>query len=148
MRIGELAQRTQTPTDTIRYYERLGLLPKPGRTSANYRSYSTAQVERLNFIRRCRGLDMSLDEVRSLLVFCDQPERHCDEVNETLDEHIRHVDERIAELKRLANELRQLRAACQSPGTVSNCKILATLRGGLSEARRSPSAHIRRSHGN
>jgi Cd(II)/Pb(II)-responsive transcriptional regulator len=146
MRIGELAARTQTPTDTIRYYERLGLLPKPGRTTANYRSYSTAQVERLNFIRRCRGLDMSLQEVRSLLVFCDQPELHCDEVNETIEEHIRHVDGRIAELRRLAKELRELRAACRAPGEAGNCRILTTLQDEPARHDRSARGHLGSSH--
>lgn len=147
MRIGELAQRTQTPVDTIRYYERLGLLPRPARTTTNYRSYSAAQAERLQFIRRCRSLDMSLDEIRSLLVFCDQPERHCDDVNGTIEAHIRHVDERIEELKRLARELRQLRAACRAPGASAHCQILATLRTEAPKVSPSAREHVGRSHG-
>jgi Cd(II)/Pb(II)-responsive transcriptional regulator len=128
MRIGELAQRTQTPVDTIRYYERLGLLPKPVRTASNYRSYSSEQADRLHFVRRCRGLDMSLDEIRSLLVFCDEPQRRCHKVNVKLDEHIRHVDQKLEELQRLARELRQLRSVCRAPGKAKNCKILRSLR--------------------
>jgi DNA-binding transcriptional MerR regulator len=102
-------------------------LSKPARTAANYRAYSTAQIERLCFIRRCRDLDMSLDEIRSLLVFCDQPQRQCNEVNDVLDEHIRHVDHRIEQLERLARELKQLRAVCHAPGTAEDCKILKSL---------------------
>jgi Cd(II)/Pb(II)-responsive transcriptional regulator len=128
MRIGELAECTQTPADTIRYYERLGLLPKPARTASNYRSYSSEQADRLHFVRRCRGLDMSLDEIRSLLVFCDERQRRCHEVNEKLDEHIRHVDQKLEELQRLARELKQLRSVCRAPGKAENCKILRSLR--------------------
>jgi Cd(II)/Pb(II)-responsive transcriptional regulator len=128
MRIGEVADRTGTPVDTLRYYERLGLLPPPARTGSNYRSYSDAHVDRLHFIRRCRGLDMSLAEIRSLLVFCDEPQRHCDDVNTMLDERIRHVEERIEELSRLSRELKQLRGVCRAPGKAGDCRILNTLR--------------------
>lgn len=128
MRIGEVSDRTGTPVDTVRYYERLGLLPPPQRTDSNYRSYSSAHVDRLRFIRRCRGLDMSLAEIRSLLVFCDEPQRHCDDVNALLDDRIQRLDERIDELNRLARELKQLRGVCRAPGTAGNCRILNTLR--------------------
>lgn len=149
MRIGEVAERTQTPVDTIRYYERLGLLPRPARTSSNYRSYLPDQVERLHFIRRCRGLDMSLEEIRTLLVFCDQPHKHCDAVNGVLDEHIRHVVERIIELQRLAKELRQLRNVCRSPGTAADCQILKRLRAARTRPLRAASTgrKTRASHG-
>jgi len=128
MRIGEVADRTGTPVDTVRYYERMGLLPPLARTVSNYRSYSPAHVDRLHFIRRCRGLDMSLAEIRSLLVFCDEPQRHCNDVNAMLDDRIRHVDQRIEELNRLSRELKQLRGVCRAPGTAGDCGILNTLR--------------------
>jgi Cd(II)/Pb(II)-responsive transcriptional regulator len=149
MRIGEVAERTQTPVDTIRYYERLGLLPKPGRTASNYRAYTPGQVERLNFIRRCRGLDMSLEEIRALLVFCDQPQRHCRSVNEVLDEHIRHVEDRISQLQRLARELQQLRGVCRAPGTAGDCQILNQLRHSSSAFAKTASSgrRARASHG-
>jgi Cd(II)/Pb(II)-responsive transcriptional regulator len=149
MRIGEVAQRTQTPVDTIRYYERLGLLPKPGRTSSNYRAYTPGQVDRLNFIRRCRGLDMSLEEIRVLLVFCDQPKRHCRSVNDVIEEHIQHVEERISQLQRLARELRQLRGVCRAPGTAGECQILTQLRNAASAgtARAPRRGRARASHG-
>ena len=147
MRIGEVATLTETPVDTIRYYERLGLLPAPARTGSNYRSYSAAQIERLHFIRRCRSLDMSLAEIRSLLVFCDQPQRHCHDVNAVLDEHIRHVDQRIEELSRLARELKQLRAVCRAPGKAADCRILNVLRSDATAPTRSKHRHAGRSHG-
>ncbi len=128
MKIGELAAQAQTPVDTVRYYERIGLLPAPARTAANYRQYGEPHVARLDFIRRCRALDMSLDEIRRLLAFCDAPERDCGEVNALLDEHIGHVQARLEELQALSLELKQLRRVCHSPGRAGACRILQTLR--------------------
>ena len=91
MRIGELAQASGTPVETIRFYEREGLLPTAARTEGNYRIYTPHHAERLAFIRQCRSLDMTLDEVRVLLRFKDQPTADCGEVNSLLDEHIGHV---------------------------------------------------------
>ena len=91
LKIGELAQRTGTQVETIRYYEREGLLPEPARSEGNYRLYDKAHTERLSFIRHCRSLDMTLDEIRALLKFRDAPNQECGEVNALLDEHIGHV---------------------------------------------------------
>ena len=128
MRIGELAHRTATAVDTIRYYERVGLLPAPARTSSNYRSYSAAQVKRLQFIRRCRDLDIPLAHIRDLVRFCNAPRRHCREVNALLDDHIRQLQVRIDALKVLSRELQQLRAVCRNPGAAAGCRILQSLR--------------------
>lgn len=127
MKIGELALATDTPVETIRFYEREGLLPTPGRSAANYRQYEEAHVQRLVFIRRCRKLDMALDEVRALLRFSDQPGADCGEVNQVLDEHIGHVAARIEELRALETELRQLRARCAASGSGLACAILQAL---------------------
>ena len=95
MKIGELAGLTRTQVETIRYYEREGLLPTPDRTGGNYRIYGESHVERLAFIRNCRNLDMTLDEIRVLLRFRELPDENCGEVNALLDEHIGHVAERV-----------------------------------------------------
>lgn len=128
MRIGEVAKEVQIPVDTIRFYERVGLLPKPGRTASNYRTYSTAHVDRLIFIRRCRGLDMSLDEIRLLLLLSGEPQRQCDTVNDILEEHIGQVESRIVELQSLEKQLKQLRTACHGPGKARRCQVLKVLR--------------------
>ena len=95
MKIGELAKATGTQAETIRYYEREGLLPDAGRTESNYRVYGEGHARRLGFIRHCRSLDMTIGEIRTLLRFKDGPEENCDEVNALLDEHIEHVATRI-----------------------------------------------------
>ncbi|EPN13687.1 MerR family transcriptional regulator, partial [Pseudomonas syringae pv. actinidiae ICMP 18804] len=91
MKIGELAKLTDTQVETIRYYEREGLLPAPARSDGNYRLYTQAHMERLSFIRNCRSLDMTLEEIRNLLNLRDSPQDQCESVNALIDEHIEHV---------------------------------------------------------
>jgi Cd(II)/Pb(II)-responsive transcriptional regulator len=127
LRIGALAKRADCPVETIRYYEQAGLLPKPARSQGNYRLYSNVHVERLTFIRHCRSLDMTLKEIRTLLRFCDAPAKNCGEVNALLDEHIGHVAERIDELKKLEDQLKDLRALCSKTRAAKDCGILNKL---------------------
>ncbi len=124
MRIGELAQASATTIETIRFYEREGLLASPARTEGNYRIYTAAHADRLGLIRQCRNLDMTLDEVRVLLRFKDQPQADCGQVNDLLDQHIGHVAQRIRELRALEGELRTLRRQCTAPHAVADCGIL------------------------
>ena len=125
MRIGELASLAGSDVDTIRYYEKIGILPKPARTEANYRHYNDQHADRLKFVRHCRSLDMTLDEIRVLLQFRDAPESNCGEVNRLLDEHIGHVISRIAALTELEQELRKLRRQCRKVQQAKDCGILA-----------------------
>ncbi|WP_342620669.1 Cd(II)/Pb(II)-responsive transcriptional regulator [Rhodoferax sp. GW822-FHT02A01] len=127
MKIGELAQRTNTPVETIRYYEREGLLAEPGRSEGNYRVYEDAHAQRLSFIRHCRGLDMTLEEIRVLLRFKDAPTENCREVNDLLDEHIGHVAQRIRELRSLEKQLKALRETCMVSQDAEHCGILNEL---------------------
>lgn len=127
MKIGELAQATQTPTETIRFYEREGLLPAPPRTASNYRRYGPAQVERLSLIRRCRALDMNLQEIRALLAIWDAQGPHCGEVSALLDAHLAHVNARLLELEALRAALQSLRQRCAAEQRVGDCGILQDL---------------------
>lgn len=145
MKIGELATKAECDVQTVRYYERSGLLPEPERTQSNYRSYGPRHLERLQFIRRCRSLDMALEEVRVLLAFLEEPGRNCGEVNRLLDEHIGHVKTRLLELAELQSELKRLRRQCRRAQTVEDCGILKQLKS--RPARRKGSNHLRGSHG-
>jgi Cd(II)/Pb(II)-responsive transcriptional regulator len=127
MRIGELARRSDCPVETVRYYEKEGLLPAPRRSGANYRDYGPQHAERLSFIRRCRSLDMSLPEIRTLLEAIERPDSDCAPVNSLLDEHIGHVAGRIAELKQLKSELDAIRAHCSGAHPAKACGILVSL---------------------
>ena len=127
MQIGELAKRSGCQAETVRYYERLGLLPEPERTAGNYRVYNEEHLERLRFIRNCRAIDMTLDDVHRLLYFRDRPDLACLEINELLDTHIKRLDEQVGELLRLQTYLRELRTCCDGPRTAGDCGILAAL---------------------
>lgn len=127
MRIGELAKAADSDVETIRYYEKIGILPRAARSEGNYRQYTPAQVDRLRFVRHCRSLDMTLDEIRILLSFRDQPDVNCAEVNRVLDQHIGHVVERIESLVALEKELRKLRRQCRQAQRAGECGILAGL---------------------
>lgn len=148
MKIGQLAQATLCPIETVRYYEREGLLPEPARSRGNYRLYGPQHVDRLRFIRHCRSLDMTHDEIRTLLAFRDAPEKKCDEVNALLDEHIGHVARRIAELKALQRELKDLRGQCQAVRAARDCGIMRSLGRDSSHAAVANQDHgrLRRTH--
>ena len=127
LKIGELATRTGCQVETIRYYEQRGLLDAPARSAGNYRLYGAGHVDRLTFIRRCRGLDMSLDEVRSLLTLQDDPEQPCCGVNDLLDQHIGEIKRKVDELQALQDELTLLRSRCQRTVQIRECEILRGL---------------------
>lgn len=151
MKIGELAHAAQTQSETIRFYERQGLLPSTARTQANYRVYEAFHVQRLAFIRHCRSLDMTLDEIRVLLRFKDAPTENCAAVNGLLDEHIGHVVGRIQELRTLERELKQLRELCASGILTTECGIMngleqAALNQSLRPADRGHASHIYGAH--
>lgn len=126
--IGELAARTGTTPETIRYYERVGVLPVPTRTgSGKYRRYGATDVERLGFVRRARDLGFSLDEVRDLLGLADQPDRPCAEVDEMARAHLSAVDAKLAQLSALRDELERVIGACEGGRAVADCRILGAL---------------------
>ena len=147
MKIGELARLTDTQVETVRYYEREKLLPAPSRSDGNYRLYTQAHVERLTFIRNCRSLDMTLEEIRRLLNLRDSPQDQCESVNALIDEHIDHVDARVASLQALQGQLRDLRRRCSDNGA-EHCAILERLEvtGAVAATEGEPS-HVGRSHG-
>lgn len=127
IKIGELATRTGATVETIRYYEKEKLLPEPSRSQGNYRLYNEGHVERLQFVLHCRTLDMTLDEVRTLLQYRDKPDENCGEVNVLLDEHIDAVETRMEELVQLKQHLLALRQKCATEAPAESCGILHAL---------------------
>jgi Cd(II)/Pb(II)-responsive transcriptional regulator len=128
MKIGEVSGHASVPVETIRYYEKIGLLLKPDRDASDYRVYGNAHLNRLLFIKRCRNLDMTQDEIRELIRLSENPEADCHEVNALLARHLNHVRDRLSELANLETTLQQLQQACSKTGTVEQCGIM----GGLS----------------
>ncbi|HEX6118995.1 MAG TPA: helix-turn-helix domain-containing protein [Dongiaceae bacterium] len=130
--IGDLAKATDTKVETIRYYEQIGLLPKPARTGGNYRSYEPGHFARLAFIRKARELGFSLDQIRELLSLSDQKDRSCADVDAIAVAHLAEVDAKIGALKRLRRELSGLIQQCHA-GNVQECRIIEAL-GARAEA--------------
>lgn len=102
------------------------MLPAPPRSEGNYRLYGSIHVERLQFIRHCRSLDITLGEIRELLSFRDMPDESCNEVNSLLDRHIEHVGQRLRELQALQKQLKALRKTCHLAQAARVCEILQT----------------------
>ena len=128
MRIGELSKLADCPVETIRYYEREGLLPEaPSNIHNNYREYQNKHLERLIFIRRCRALEMSQEEIRLLLVARVDPNASCASVNDLIDRHLLDVRNRIKELHALADELSHIRGQCGEARAARDCGILQEL---------------------
>ena len=124
--IGALAEATDTKVETVRYYERIGLLPEPGRTSGNYRAYSADHLGRLSFIRRARGLGFTLDQIRALLGLADHKDNDCCAVDAMARDHLTDIDRKIADLKALRRELNDLLGQCKQ-GTIADCRIIGAL---------------------
>lgn len=127
--IGELSRRTGCHIETIRYYERIGLLPEPRRTQARYRLFGEADVARLSFIRRARELGFGLNEVRALLSLARGGERSCAQARDLAAEHLTEVRAKIADLQTMERVLATTIRAC-ARGRQPNCPLIATLSRG------------------
>ena len=126
MKIGEAAAASGCHQETIRYYERIGLLPVPTRKTNGYRVYSEEMVDRLRFIARGREFGFSLDEIRSLLRLNDDPSMSCEEVDVVARKHHHDILDRITELQRIADDLQKMIGQCSLQNRAS-CSILGGL---------------------
>ena len=124
--IGDLARQTGTKVETIRWYERDGIMPAPVRTAGGHRLYTRTHLDRLAFIRHARELGFPLEDVRALLALADDPQRPCAEVDAIASEHLAAVRSRIARLQALEAELARMVAAC-GRGRVAECHVIEVL---------------------
>jgi DNA-binding transcriptional MerR regulator len=124
--IGQLGQATGTKIETIRYYEKIGLLPAPRRTAGNYRSYAAEHLQRLGFIRRARELGFSIEDVRELLKLAAHGEQPCEEVDQLVVRHLETTEKKIEALTRLRRELRGTLASCKG-GRIAECRVIQAL---------------------
>ncbi|KAF1685556.1 heavy metal-responsive transcriptional regulator [Pseudoxanthomonas broegbernensis] len=127
MNIGQLARQTGVAIDTIRYYERQGLLPAARRGANGYRQYGPADTRRLRFVRRAKELGFSLEEIGSLLALSDARGADMAQVRVTAQEKLVMIQERIDELQRVRNALRDLVEACPGHGALQDCPIMGAL---------------------
>ena len=127
MTIGKLAKRAGVGVETIRFYERKGLIPEPPRRSSGYREYDDDTVTRVRFIRHAKELGFTLKEIDGLLSLQLDPDKPCQDVNRRIETKIGDINEKIQMLKRMKNALQRLSAECQGEGSVSECPILEAL---------------------
>ncbi len=127
MRIGELAQRSDCDVETVRFYEREGLLDLPAREGNGYRRYTETHLVELKFIRHCRSLGMGLPDVRVLRSFQANPELACDEINQLIDGQITRIHQQVDSLRLLERQLHTLRDTCHANQKASQCGIMRNL---------------------
>ena len=126
MKIGQLSERTECKIETIRYYEKIGLLPEPGRSDGGYRIYDEGHLKRLSFIRRSRELGFTIDEIRGLLKLVDGGNYTCSDVKTITMEHVESIRQKIADLKKLEKTLSRIASQCAGD-TTPECPIIDSL---------------------
>jgi len=124
--IGEMSHKTGVNIETIRYYERIGVMPRPLRTEGGHRAYNSDQLKRLNFIKRSRELGFSLGEIRALLELVDTGTYTCSEVHEMTMKHLTAVRKKVAGLRPMERVLKDMASQC-SRGDVPKCPIVESL---------------------
>lgn len=127
MKIGQLAKLAGVGVDTVRFYEKRGLLPAPTRQHSGYRCYEQIDVQRLRFIRRAKALGFTLEEIAGLLDLSARRHEDMAEFKQAAEARLRAIDARIAKLQRLRDGLEQLVSHCPGHGTLSDCPILVAL---------------------
>ncbi|MFX1675519.1 Cd(II)/Pb(II)-responsive transcriptional regulator [Paraburkholderia sp. A2WS-5] len=146
MRIGELARQAHCDVETVRFYEREGLLDEPERETNGYRSYTGAHAAQLNFIRHCRSLGIGLADIRMLRRYQADPSQPCDEVNQLIDCQIARIHEQVESMRTLEQQLRTLRESCHAHHSSSaECGIMKNLEQPIDEE--SCSCHAETAHG-
>jgi DNA-binding transcriptional MerR regulator len=125
--IGAMADAAGVKVVTVRYYEKVKLMPEPPRSDGNYRAYKREHLHRLRFIRRCRELGFTLAQVRELLRLSVQGKQGCSDVDRMASKHLDDIERKIGDLKRLAAELRGINRQCPGNRTIDGCRILEAL---------------------
>ena len=126
MKIGQLSEQANCKSETIRYYERIGLLPEPGRSDGGYRNYNKDHLKRLVFIRRSRELGFTIEEIRTLLNLVDGGNYTCSDVKAITMEHVETIRQKIADLKKLEKTLSHIASLCSDAAT-PECPIIDAL---------------------
>lgn len=142
--IGTVAERAAVNVETLRYYERRGLIPKPPRTAANYRIYPADTVKRVRFVKRAQELGFSLKEVRELLSLRATPKTRCADVRQRAEVKLRAIDEKLRSLRAMRRALSGLVAECSGEGPLMACPILETLDSGEAPDETTGRTHLRR----
>ncbi len=126
--IGQIAKKAKCKVETVHYYEKSGLMPEPPRTEGGHRIYALSHIKRLNFIRRCRELGFSIEQVKELLQLIDEPGHHCGEVKAIALLQARDIQQKIVDLKRLQSGLNEMVRQCKGADyAIVDCPIIEAL---------------------
>ncbi|ENX12711.1 hypothetical protein F895_03091 [Acinetobacter sp. CIP 64.2] len=125
--IGQLAKKSGVSVDTIRYYEKIGLLDKPKRTAGNYRHYSEQMLSELLFLKHCRELGITLQDIQKLKDLSTNPNQTCTQVDLLIDQYLAEVSQKIRNLEHLHQDLLHLKQQCSQHRTIEQCGILKEL---------------------
>lgn len=127
LKVGEVAKQAGVNLQTIHYYERRGLLPKPPRTGSNYRAYPTDAVLRVRFIKRAQELGFTLKEIKELLSLRAAPRTRCSDVRRRAEAKVQDIDEKVRTLQAMRRALTKLIGECSGSGPVTECPIVEAL---------------------
>ena len=127
MRIGEVATRAHVSVETLRYYERRGLLRDPARSGSGYRSYTPDVIRRVHFVRQAQELGFTLDEIAGLLRMWEDSATSCEQVADRASATLQRIDAKMAQLERMRGALAQYVAACRASETLAECPLLVSL---------------------
>lgn len=144
--IGQLAKKSALTVDSIRYYEKIGLLDKPQRTAANYRYYSEQQLADLLFVKHCRELGITIQDIQKLKQLAANPQQTCMQVDDLIDQYLADVSQKIKNLKHLQQDLSHLKQQCSQHRTIEQCGILKELQQPL-ECEHAAHQHKKALHG-
>jgi len=126
--IGQLASQAKCKVETVHYYEKSGLMPKPPRTSGGHRIYVLSHMKRLNFIRRCRELGFSIEKIKQLLRYIDEPDHFCGEVKVMSVQHVEEIQQKIDDLENLKQALKEMVSRCkENSNSIDDCPIIDSL---------------------
>lgn len=121
--IGQLSKFSAIKVSTLRYYEEIGLIPKPDRSEGNQRRYEPSTLERLNFIGHCRDLGLSIESIRDLITLSKTPDMRCTEAHKIAEDHLEKIRQKIVQLKKLQIELRRIAGVCDQ-NSIGECKVI------------------------
>jgi MerR family transcriptional regulator, copper efflux regulator len=130
MTIGQVAKGADVGIETVRFYEREGLIEKPPRRESGYRAYPADTVDRVRFIKRAKELGFSLKEIKELMALRIAPDTACGQIKKRAEAKIEDIEDKISSLQRMSQVLRKVTAACGGKGSVSECPILDALEDG------------------
>lgn len=131
MTIGQVAKHADVGVETIRFYERKGLIVQPPRLNSSFRYYSTTDVVRVRFIQKGKELGFSLKEIAELLALEEDPKATCGDVKQRAEEKITTIEERVRDLQKMKRSLVRLTAACSGSGSIEDCPILDCFEAGI-----------------